>query len=571
MKILVLGNGFDLDHNLPTSYIDFLKFCNCALYLEEYNISNLSKAQHKYFEIIKSNTNVRKTFCSFLSNNRLLTYFNNVTIHNGENWIDFEKEIKIIINEFKTLWLNLHSSNQCQYNTSPNHKIHKILNNLGFENINDGSWYEEKFDAIHRDLCYSLNNFSKALEFYISFFVNNTDVIGISPDIVEFRADKVLSFNYSNTYERIYNINNYKNNISHVHGFASYAQGEESKIVLGITTNKALVQSSYVEFEKYFQRITKRTDIQYQKWLHPNSNTNDKIEVMFFGHSLDSSDSDIIKEFIYNKNTVINIYYYDDKAYQLIVANLVEIIGKEKLLEFISTNKPKIKFIKQQYHKPNSNAGIEIARDIKNLYTMYFLKENDAETLQKKIQAKIKTNDSNYFYSQRKAVDMFEALTRCEINTNLGDFVNVCSSLSFETSASGKLIEYHEKEFSTHNYLGEETMCTKPTSKLIFKVNKLNEERFKAQESKQENYILFDKNTSEEIKNILIKLLSEDSSDKRFWKKIQKVIEKNASNEAFINAINLLKSQSTTPYIKSKINHFIDLYDEYINYIYRYC
>ena len=27
MEILIIGNGFDLEHNLPTSYKDFLEFC----------------------------------------------------------------------------------------------------------------------------------------------------------------------------------------------------------------------------------------------------------------------------------------------------------------------------------------------------------------------------------------------------------------------------------------------------------------------------------------------------------------------------------------------------------------
>jgi len=31
MKILVLGNGFDVDHDLPTSYYNFMNFCNKVL------------------------------------------------------------------------------------------------------------------------------------------------------------------------------------------------------------------------------------------------------------------------------------------------------------------------------------------------------------------------------------------------------------------------------------------------------------------------------------------------------------------------------------------------------------
>ena len=30
MKILIIGNGFDLAHGLPTKYTDFLKICSIA-------------------------------------------------------------------------------------------------------------------------------------------------------------------------------------------------------------------------------------------------------------------------------------------------------------------------------------------------------------------------------------------------------------------------------------------------------------------------------------------------------------------------------------------------------------
>lgn len=34
MKILVIGNGFDIDHGLATSYREFLNFCNAVLNLD---------------------------------------------------------------------------------------------------------------------------------------------------------------------------------------------------------------------------------------------------------------------------------------------------------------------------------------------------------------------------------------------------------------------------------------------------------------------------------------------------------------------------------------------------------
>ena len=39
MEILLIGNGFDLEHDLPTSYPDFLKFCEKARRIYTYDES----------------------------------------------------------------------------------------------------------------------------------------------------------------------------------------------------------------------------------------------------------------------------------------------------------------------------------------------------------------------------------------------------------------------------------------------------------------------------------------------------------------------------------------------------
>ena len=46
MNILVLGNGFDLAHGLPTSYKDFLTFCKKI------------EALYKYSEIISQDVHI---------------------------------------------------------------------------------------------------------------------------------------------------------------------------------------------------------------------------------------------------------------------------------------------------------------------------------------------------------------------------------------------------------------------------------------------------------------------------------------------------------------------------------
>lgn len=416
MKILVLGNGFDLDHNLPTSYMDFLNFCNYTLNMDNPDsqyLGKLKEAQTSYIDILKNCDGIKDTFLSFIKNNHLLTYFNNRINKQGNNWIDFEREIKNIISEFKIIEINLKQSELYSYCTDSNHKVHQVLKDLGLSYVDRDAWDEITLAATHEDLCHSLDNFSLALEYYISVFVNTTPIDGVSPDIINFDANKVLSFNYSDTYERIYGGVRWNESVDHVHGIALSTLGKESNIILGITSNEKSMQSSYVEFEKYFQRITKRTGNEYKNWLQSRLETKENIEIMFFGHSLDSTDSDIIKDLICNENTIVYIYYYDENSHKQIVANLVETIGKESLIKYVSGQKPKIQFIKQKDHQKDNTAGFEITRDIRALYRMYSLSDDEINILLEKIKKRIETKDLSYFYSQKKSISLFEALNSC--------------------------------------------------------------------------------------------------------------------------------------------------------------
>ena len=55
MNILVIGNGFDLAHDLPTKYNDFLEFVELFLnridtsqILQQGELNNTEKSVHKY-------------------------------------------------------------------------------------------------------------------------------------------------------------------------------------------------------------------------------------------------------------------------------------------------------------------------------------------------------------------------------------------------------------------------------------------------------------------------------------------------------------------------------------------
>ena len=53
-KILITGNGFDLNLNLPTSYSDFIKILSNLKHIEDYNFESIYNASSSY-KTIKNN------------------------------------------------------------------------------------------------------------------------------------------------------------------------------------------------------------------------------------------------------------------------------------------------------------------------------------------------------------------------------------------------------------------------------------------------------------------------------------------------------------------------------------
>ena len=107
MNILVIGNGFDLAHGLPTKYGDFLKFVEVIRQVlntkgEEIDWKDIHL---EIKELIKINMeNVRNNIFSqeqiwreLLEENFWIEYFLQYPMYQKENWIDFESEISNVI------------------------------------------------------------------------------------------------------------------------------------------------------------------------------------------------------------------------------------------------------------------------------------------------------------------------------------------------------------------------------------------------------------------------------------------------------------------------------------------
>lgn len=221
-------------------------------------------------------------------------------------------------------------------------------------------WKKEEIDFWKQKLLEDLNKLTRALEIYLSDYISNFMLGNGLPDIKNLPyLDKILSFNYTCTYQRIYGEHPFLE-FDYVHGKAVLRNDIQStNMVLGIdeylegdARDKDL---EFIEFKKFFQRIHKETGGLYEGWLEEIQSEKKIYEisaivkengivkkhhrvvkyhkVFIFGHSLDITDKDILRKFILNENVKIIIFYTDKEDYKKKIINLIKIIGQDELVK----------------------------------------------------------------------------------------------------------------------------------------------------------------------------------------------------------------------------------------------
>lgn len=379
-NILIIGNGFDLAHGLPTKYTDFLHFvaeakeyCDNFYHPKYININEEDKKGKKYFDFfidvhqkdIDNSTNrfrfIDKIYqLSF--DNLWFNYFNKFA-SKYNTWIDFESEISKVVKILESSKKN--KDKALLYNEEyffVNKKLSTLLENLGFDpdaiekNIHakkPDKMFLKKYIYLTEKLLEDLNRLIRCLEIYLSFYVNSLDNGLRIPEILDLKdsIDYVLSFNYTNTFERFYGHDGV--HYDYIHGRATLENTvEDCQLVLGIDEylneeerNKNI---DFIHYKKLFQRVYKKTGCKYKNWLKEIDDYNrtngfyigmKKLNIHILGHSLDITDKDIFKEIVLHNDEKklatkikVTIYDHNKESSANHIANLVRIITQDKLI-----------------------------------------------------------------------------------------------------------------------------------------------------------------------------------------------------------------------------------------------
>ena len=378
MTELLVGNGFDLHHKFPTRYIDFLQTLQFLIANYDESITTvghvfghkalqeqnefISECYDKHNHVYNSTQLPKEVIIEIIttaSENMWFTYLCKCVSENI-HWIDFEKEIIRVLDAFDAFFneeggLTLsHNRVFFDLNGFPSDREHRyVISNFTFfcEESNDGwtgrskimyikdnyvleeitgsNYYRLAIENIAAVLYDSLRSLSNILRDYLHYFIDvpaqEYANSGVKPFFKSLpTSNRVYSFNYTNTLEILYN----NSMVDHIHGNTC------TEIVLGINPNDndevGNVDTTFLQFKKYFQRVFFKTDNSFldrMSAIRRTPHIKDR-RLYVVGHSLDSTDEDIIKQ-IFSTSNSIWILYHNEISVKNQIKNLVQIYGKE--------------------------------------------------------------------------------------------------------------------------------------------------------------------------------------------------------------------------------------------------
>lgn len=364
--ILILGNGFDLSMGRKTSYSDFVEFANNLFLEKEDDLQSFLNSNNIDIEKYKDNL-----FLRFINENKSIL---------GENWSNLERMISQLAEAIDFYRLNPDSIYLSGKNALRVVYVDKFREEIVSQENSASKMFVaeifyEKFtifawDTLERRIAISkLNEFfinhlellTNLLEIYLSyrdyidFKINQISPVETALDaITDISESYVISFNYTHTPNKLYNISLEKTHFIHGEIDLSRQKSEINTMVFGIEDKEIDVNSSLIPYQKYYQRIVKETGSEYLDFLKPRRAEDlygglKKKNIIVFGHSVDPLDKEIFQNcftltshYTYNYRFIFT--YYNEPAKRSIVKNLAIILGKDKLVEL--TGNKNVVFVK---------------------------------------------------------------------------------------------------------------------------------------------------------------------------------------------------------------------------------
>ena len=402
-RLVIIGNGFDLAHGLPTSYRDFIDDYWANVKNSNHNDDFISFVD--LFDVDFKNTRNLHELANFIkqfnakikfSDGEIYTEFGNnfmtgqyprshvliyknsffkiVNQKNIQNWVDIENEyyrqLKKIINskcldvsKSEEFWENEQSIKVQKLNTEfeeikrifEEYLIEKIENNYLLNLSNEFNSINIDFYNILRPISVFNNESNWRSEFNNIDDVNEIEIFfkeeKSNPDLNKAKI-RLLNFNYTSTLDSYVNRlkgGEIKVDLNHIHGklndelnLMNFGFGDEMDEDYKLIEN--INDNEYLKNFKSFQYLQNSNYSNLLSYID-----SDKFQVVVMGHSCGLSDRTLLNTiFEHNNCRSIKVYYHqwEDKETRVLKDNYTEItqnisrhFNKKKLMREKIVNK----------------------------------------------------------------------------------------------------------------------------------------------------------------------------------------------------------------------------------------
>ncbi|MBP4140931.1 hypothetical protein J3S90_03870 [Flavobacterium sp. P4023] len=394
-RLIIIGNGFDLEHGLPTSYKDFIddywknikssshedefiSFQNIAKdvkFDEISNLSRLSKLIMKYDEKIKfENAEIYREYGNNLMTGKYLRedilvykndFFKLINQKNVENWVDIENEYfillkkiiksehiknyvskEILINEQKSQTKKLNNEFEQVKILLEKYLNDRVLNVFDLQMSSFSRTESSKFQKLITPVGMFSNKLDLLNEFHekdhkeIEGQLNESKGIGKNQSRVQ-----ILNFNYSRTPIRYSNNTADEIEVNFIHGIIG--NKDENKINFGFGDEmdedyKIIENINDNEYLRNFKSFLYLQNSNYKSLL--DFIENDKFQIYIMGHSCGLSDRTLLNTVFEHDNCrSIKVFYHEREDgtdnYTEIIQNISRHFNKKKLMREKIVNK----------------------------------------------------------------------------------------------------------------------------------------------------------------------------------------------------------------------------------------
>lgn len=278
-KLFLIGNGFDIDHDLKTSYEDF----------RQYLLENNPEINMNYL-VVPEETMQPDGGITYNENEVLsmLFYLINEAESNTEKWSDIECSLGCLNFDEAFEWWDIRDKEGDIDLPKTARRNEGIASQLEIPTLTIQNLFTEWIDTIEIDLVVPKEEFRRLVD------IN----------------DCFLTFNYTETLEEVYEVP--QENICHIHG----KQGEEIFFGHGnLEDNTELYMRKYIGSENSLNKINRELRKQTEAALINNRVFFDNLvgtdvkEIYSYGFSFSEVDKIYLKE-IFNKIDTENIIWY---------------------------------------------------------------------------------------------------------------------------------------------------------------------------------------------------------------------------------------------------------------------